>query len=152
MANTYSQLYIHIVFAVKGRQNLISANWKDEIYKYITGIVTNKGQKLIEINGMPDHIHILIGLKPDKSISDLVRDIKSNSSKFINDRKWINGKFEWQTGFGAFSYSHSQLTNVIHYIQRQEEHHKTKTFKEEYIEFLKLFNIDFKDEYLFSEI
>lgn len=152
MANTYSQLYIHVVFAVKGRQNLISANWKDEIYKYITGIVTNKGQKLIAINGMPDHIHLLIGLKPDKSISDLVRDIKSNSSKFINDKKWINGKFEWQTGFGAFSYSHSHLTNVIHYIQRQEEHHKTKTFKEEYIEFLKLFNIEFKDEYLFSEI
>ncbi|MDW8850982.1 IS200/IS605 family transposase [Flavobacterium sp. MMLR14_040] len=152
MANTYSQLYIHIVFAVKERQNLISANWKDEIYKYITGIITNKGQKLIAINGMPDHIHILIGLKPDQSISDLVRDIKSNSSKFIKDKKWINGKFEWQTGFGAFSYSHSQLTNVIHYIQRQEEHHKTKTFKEEYIEFLKLFNIDFKDEYLFSEI
>jgi len=152
MANTYSQLYIHIVFAVKGRQNLISANWKDEIYKYITGIVTNKGQKLIAINGIPDHIHILIGLKPDMSISDLVRDIKSNSSKFINDKKWINGKFEWQTGFGAFSYSHSQLTNVIHYIERQEEHHKIKTFKEEYIEFLNLFNIDFKDEYLFSEI
>jgi REP element-mobilizing transposase RayT len=152
MANTYSQLYIHIVFAVKGRQNLISENWKDEIYKYITGIVTNKGQKVISINGMPDHIHILIGLKPDKSISDLVRDIKSNSSKFINDKKWSDGKFEWQTGFGAFSYSHSQLTNVINYIQRQEEHHKTKTFKEEYIEFLQLFNIEFKDEYLFSEI
>ena len=152
MANTYSQLYIHIVFAIKGRQNLISANRKEEIYKYITGIVTNKGQKLIAINGMPDHIHILIGLKPDKSISDLVRDIKSNSSKFINDKKWINGKFEWQTGFGAFSYNHSQLTNVINYIQRQEEHHKIKTFKEEYIDFLKLFNVEFKDEYLFLEI
>lgn len=152
MANTYSQIYIHIVFAVKGRQSLISVNWKEEIYRYITGIVTNKEQKLIAINGMSDHIHILVGLKPDKSISDLVRDIKSNSSKFINDKKWINGKFEWQTGFGAFSYSHSQLTNVINYIQCQEEHHKTKTFKEEYIEFLKLFNIEFKDEYLFSEI
>jgi REP element-mobilizing transposase RayT len=152
MANTYSQLYIHIVFAVKGRQNLISPNRKEEIYKYITGIVTNKGQKLIAINGMPDHIHILIGLKPDKSISDLARDIKSNSSKFINDKKWINGKFEWQTGFGAFSYNHSQLTNVINYIQRQEEHHKIKTFKEEYIDFLKLFNVEFKDEYLFLEI
>jgi REP element-mobilizing transposase RayT len=150
MANTYSQLYIHIVFAVKGRQNLISPNRKEEIYKYITGIITNKGQKLIAINGMPDHIHILIGLKPDKSISDLVRDIKSNSSKFINDKKWI--KFEWQTGFGAFSYNHSQLTNVINYIQRQEEHHKIKTFKEEYIDFLKLFNVEFKDEYLFLEI
>jgi len=152
MANTYSQLYIHIIFAVKGRQSLISAKWKEEIYKYITGITTNKGQKLIAINGMPDHIHILIGLKPDKSISDLVRDIKSNSSKFINDKKWITGKFEWQIGFGAFSHSHSQLTNVIKYIQRQEEHHKVKTFKEEYIEFLKLFNIEFKDGYLFSEI
>jgi len=152
MANTYSQLYIHIIFAVKGRQSLIAAKWKEEIYKYITGITTNKGQKLIAINGMPDHIHILIGLKPDKSISDLVRDIKSNSSKFINDKKWITGKFEWQIGFGAFSHSHSQLTNVIKYIQRQEEHHKVKTFKEEYIEFLKLFNIEFKDGYLFSEI
>lgn len=152
MANTYSQLYIHIVFAVKGRQNLISINWKDEIYKYITGIITNKEQKLIAINGMPDHVHILIGLKPDKSISDLVRDIKSNSSKFINDKNWINGKFEWQTGFGAFSYGHSQLTNVIKYIENQEEHHKTRTFKEEYIAFLKLFDVNFKNEYLFEEI
>jgi putative transposase len=152
MANTYSQLYIHIVFAVKSRQNLISTTWKDEIYKYITGIVTSKGQKLIVINGMPDHVHILIGLKPDKPISDLVRDIKANSSKFINDKKWINGKFEWQTGFGAFSYSHSQLTNVINYIRNQEEHHKTKTFKEEYIDFLRLFNVEFKNEYLFDEI
>ncbi|OXA75828.1 REP element-mobilizing transposase RayT [Flavobacterium aquidurense] len=152
MANTYSQIYIHIVFAVKGMQSLISENWKEEVYKYITGITTNKGQKLIAINGMPDHIHILIGLKPDKSISDLVREIKSNSSKFINDKKWINGKFEWQNGFGAFSYSHSQISNVINYIQRQEEHHQTKTFKEEYIEFLKLFNVEFKDEYLFGEI
>jgi putative transposase len=152
MANTYSQLYIHIVFAVKGRRNLISINWKDEVYKYITGIVTNKGQKLIAINGMPDHIHVLVGLKPDKPISDLVRDIKANSSKFINDKKWINGKFEWQTGFGAFSYSHSQLPNVINYIRNQEVHHKTKTFKDEYIEFLKLFNVDFKNEYLFEEI
>lgn len=152
MANTYSQLYVHIVFAVKGRQNLISKNWKDEVYKYITGIVTNKGQKLIAINGVSDHIHILVGLKPDKSLSDLVRDIKANSSKFINDKKWINGKFEWQTGFGAFSYSHSQLTNVINYIRNQEEHHKVKTFKDEYIEFLKLFDVDFKSEYLFKEI
>ena len=95
---------------------------------------------LIAINGMPDHIHILIGLKPNKALSDLVRDIKANSSRFINEKGWLNGKFEWQTGFGAFSYSHSQLTNVIHYIQNQEEHHRTKTFKEEYIEFLKLFN------------
>lgn len=152
MANTYSQLYIHLVFAVKGRENLISKNRKDEIYKYITGIITHQGQKLITINGMPDHIHILVGLKPTKSISDLVRDIKANSSKFINDKKWINGKFEWQTGFGAFSYGHSQLTSLIKYIENQEEHHKKRTFKEEYLKFLKLFNIDFKKEYVFEEI
>lgn len=152
MANTYSQLYVQIVFAVKGRQNLISKNNKDEIYKYITGIITNHKQKLIVINGMPDHIHILVGIKPDISLSDLVRDIKSNSSKFINEQKWINGKFEWQTGFGAFSYGNSQLANVIKYIENQEEHHKTKTFREEYIAFLKLFNIDFKNEYLFEDI
>lgn len=152
MANTYSQLYIQIVFAVKGRQNLISNDWKEELFKYITGIVTNEEQKLNAINGMPDHIHILIGLKPNKALSDLVRDIKANSSRFINDRRWINGKFEWQKGFGAFSYSHSQLTNVIHYIQNQEEHHRTKTFKEEYIEFLKLFNVDYTNEYLFDYV
>lgn len=152
MANTYSQIYIQIVFAVKGRQNLISNNWKDELFKYITGIITNEDQKLIAINGMPDHIHILIGLKPNKALSDLVRDIKANSSRFINEKRWINGKFEWQTGFGAFTYSQSQLTNVIHYIQNQEIHHKTKTFKEEYIEFLKAFEIDYKDEYVFDEI
>jgi len=152
MANTYSQIYIHIVFAVKGRQNLISKNWNEELYKYITGIITNEEQKLIAINGMSDHIHILVGLKPTKSISDLVRDIKANSSRFINDKKWINGKFEWQTGFGAFSYNHSQLTNVINYIQNQEKHHTTKTFKEEYVEFLESFDVEYKNEYLFEDV
>lgn len=152
MANTYSQIYIHVVFAVKGRQNLISKNWKDELYKYITGIIMNEGQKLITINGIPDHIHILVGLKPDKSLSDLVRDIKSNSSRFINEKHWVTGKFEWQTGFGAFSYSHSQLNNVINYIQNQEEHHKKKTFKEEYLEFLNAYNVDYKNEYIFDDV
>lgn len=152
MANTYTQIYIHIVFAVRGRQNLISKDWKDELYKYITGIITNEGQKLIVINGIPDHIHILVGLKPDKSLSNLVRDIKANSSRFINERSWINGKFEWQTGFGAFSCNHSQLTNVINYIQNQEEHHKKKTFKEEYVEFLKSFDVDYKNEYIFDDV
>ena len=152
MADTYSILHIQIVFAVKGRQNLISKKWKDEIYKYITGIVSNQKQKLIAINGMPDHIHILVGIKPNISLSDLVRDIKSSSSKFINEQKWINGKFEWQKGFGAFSYGHSQLSNVIKYIENQEEHHKSRTFKEEYIAFLKLFDIDFKDEYIFVDV
>ncbi|WP_026707903.1 IS200/IS605 family transposase [Flavobacterium frigidarium] len=152
MANTYTQLYIHIVFAVKGRQNLISKIWKNELYKYITGIVINEGQKLIAINGMPDHIHILVGSKANKALSDLVRDIKANSSRFINEKKWINGKFEWQTGFGAFSYSYSQLTNVINYIQNQEEHHKKKTFKEEYVDFLKAFDIDYNNQYLFDDV
>ena len=152
MANTYSQLYVQIVFAVKGRQNLISKKWKNEIYKYITGIITNQKQKLIAINGMPDHIHILVGIKPNIALSDLVLDIKSSSSKFINEQRWINGNFEWQAGFGAFSHSHSQLTNVIKYIENQEEHRRTKTFQEEYIAFLKLFNIDFKDDYIFDDV
>jgi putative transposase len=151
MANTYSQIYIHIVFAVKGRDSLVSKKWKNELYKYITGIITNEGQKLLAINGMSDHIHILIGLKPTMALSNLVRDIKANSSKFINDQKWIMGKFEWQQGYGAFSYSHSQLGNIINYIQNQEEHHKTKTFREEYIEFLNLYNIEFKNEFIFND-
>jgi REP element-mobilizing transposase RayT len=152
MADTYSQIYIHIVFAVKGRNNLISTKWKDELHMYITGVVTNEGQKLIAINGMPDHIHILIGLRPTAALSIVVRDIKANSSKFINGKRWIAGRFEWQQGFGAFSYSHSQLTNVINYIQNQEEHHRTKTFREEYLEFLKLYNIDFKNEFIFDAV
>jgi len=151
MANTYTQIYIQIVFAVKGRQNLILEKNKVELYKYITGIITNEGQKLIAINGMPDHIHILIGLKPDKALSDLVRDIKSNSSRFINKQNWINGKFEWQTGFGAFSYSHSHLDNVIKYIQNQEKHHQKKSFQDEYQEFLNAFDVDYQEIYIFNE-
>lgn len=152
MADTYSQIYIQIVFAVKGRANLISPKWKDELYKYITGIIANEGQKLIAINGMPDHIHVLIGLKPTVALSNLVRDVKANSSRLINEKRWVAGKFEWQSGFGAFSYSHSQLDNVIRYIQTQEEHHKKKTFKEEYIEFLNLYNIDYKNEFIFEDV
>ncbi|ALM49148.1 transposase [Flavobacterium psychrophilum] len=152
MADTYTQIYIQIVFAVKGRDNLISYKWKDELYKYITGVVINEGQKLLAINGMPDHVHILIGLKPTAALSNIVRDIKANSSRFINDKKWIAGKFEWQQGFGAFSYSHSQLTNVINYIQNQEEHHRTRTFRQEYIEFLNLYNIEFKNEFIFNDV
>jgi len=152
MADTYTQIYIHLVFAVKGRANVISAKWKDELYKYITGIVSNEGQKLIAINGMPDHIHILLGIKPTCTLSNLVRDIKANSSRFINEQRWIAGKFEWQQGFGAFSYSHSQLSNVIHYIQTQEDHHKIKSFREEYLEFLKLYDIEFKNEFIFEDV
>ncbi|MGN6800905.1 MAG: IS200/IS605 family transposase [Ginsengibacter sp.] len=152
MANTYSQIYIHVVFAVKGRCNLIHSSHKIELYKYITGITNNINQKLIAINGMTDHIHLLIGLKPSASLSEVVRDIKANSSRFINEKKWMKGKFEWQRGFGAFSYSHSQLNTIIHYISNQEEHHKKRTFKEEYISFLQHYQIEFKNEYLFEEI
>ena len=152
MADTYSQIYIHIVFAVKGRDNLISGKWKDELYKYITGIIINEGQKLLAINGMPDHLHILIGLKPTVALSNIVRDIKANSSKFINEQRFIAGKFEWQKGFGAFSYSHSQIPVIAKYIDNQEVHHKKQSFKEEYLGFLKLFNVDYKKEFVFEEI
>ena len=151
MANTYSQIYIQIVFAVKRRQKLIHNNWKSELYKYITGIVTNKGQKLIAINGMSDHVHILVGLKPNMALSELVRDIKSNSSRFINEKRFIEGKFEWQTGFGAFSYSHSDISQVIKYIENQEMHHGKKSFQEEYIKFLNDYEIDYDNAYVFDE-
>ncbi|NQX81143.1 MAG: IS200/IS605 family transposase [Flavobacteriaceae bacterium] len=151
MANTYTQLYFHIVFAVKGRQNKISTNWKDELYKYISGIVSNQNQKLMIINGMPNHIHLLIGTKPNCNLSDLIRDVKTNSSKWIDQRKFMNGKFEWQTGFGAFTVSQSGISNVVEYIKNQEKHHAKKTFKEEYIEFLNAYHIDFKSEYIFID-
>jgi len=151
MPNTYTQLYVHVVFAVKGRANLISRSWKEILYQYITGIFTNKNQKLMVINGMPDHLHLLIGLKPDCNLSDLVRDIKANSSKWINENKWVVGKFEWQSGFGAFTVGQSQIKTVVNYILNQEEHHKKKTFREEYIEFLNAYQIDFKPEYIFED-
>jgi REP element-mobilizing transposase RayT len=151
MANTYTQLYFHIVFAVKGRNNLIAVRWKYELYKYITGIISNKNQKLMIINGMPNHVHLLIGTKPNCNLSDLVRDIKANSSKWINEKQFVNGKFEWQTGFGAFTVSQSAVNNVLDYIKNQEEHHQVKTFKEEYIGFLKFYNIEYKTEYLFTD-
>ena len=152
MANTYTQIYIHIVFAVKGRLNLIPQNNKEELHKYITGIITNRKQKLLAINCMPDHTHIFIGVKPNICISDLVRDIKSGSSKFIKEKQWVKSRFEWQEGFGGFSYAHSQLTSVINYIKNQEQHHRKKTFRGEYLEFLKKFKIDYNDKYLFEFI
>lgn len=152
MANTYSQIYIQIVFAVKGRENLIKKENREELHKFITGIVSNREQKLLAIFAMPDHVHILVGMKPNISISDLVRDIKAGSSKFINDNKWINGKFNWQEGYGAFSYAKSNTDNVIKYILNQEEHHKEKTFKNEFLEFLEKFEIDCDSKYLFNWI
>ncbi len=150
MAGTYSQVYIQVVFAVKGRQNLISEEWKEDLHKYIAGIIKGKGQKSIIVNGMPDHIHSFIGLKPAMAISDLVRDIKNNSSDFINDHKFIRGHFSWQKGYGAFSYSHSHIENVFNYIKNQDKHHKKTTFREEYLAFLKKFGIEFDDKYLFE--
>jgi len=152
MAGTFSQIYIQVVFAVKGRDSLINKSWEEELYKYITGIVQNKEQKMLAINGMPDHIHFFIGMKPSCCLSDLVREIKKSSNDFIKAKKFTKFKFQWQEGYGAFSYSHSNLGNVIKYIMNQKEHHKTKTFKEEYMQFLKKFEIEFKDEYLFEWI
>lgn len=150
--STFSQIYIQVVFAVKGRNSLIAQSWEEELYKYITGIITNKGQKLIAVNGMPDHIHILIGMKPSCCLSDLVREIKKASNAFVNEKKFSKFKFEWQEGYGAFSYSHSSLDNVIAYIQNQKEHHKKRPFRKEYIEFLRKFEVEYKEEYLFNWI
>ena len=152
MANTYTQIYIQIVFAVKGRQNLIAKENREELHKFITGIVTNRGQKLFAVFAMPDHVHILVSIGPTILISDLVRDIKAGSSKFINDKKWINGKFNWQEGYGAFSYSKSSVDSVVKYILNQEEHHKNKKFKEEYLGLLEKFEIEYDQKYLFEWI
>jgi putative transposase len=152
MANTYTQIYIQVVFAVLGRESLVSKEHKEELHKFISGIVRNDGQKLIAINSMPDHIHILIGQKPDVALSELVRDIKANSARFINEKRWLKGKFHWQEGFGAFSYSHSQLGAVTSYIQNQEKHHSKKTFRDEYLEMLRKFDVAFDEKYTFDSV
>lgn len=150
MPGTFSQIYIQYVFAVKGRENIILPSFQDELYKYIAGIITNKEQKSLAVNGMPDHVHVLVGLKPSMRISDLVRDIKNNSTNFINDKKFLKNKFSWQEGYGAFSYSQSGFGNVIEYIKNQKEHHRKKTFRQEYLDFLMKFDIPFETKYLFD--
>ena len=152
MAGTFSQIYIQVVFAVKGRENLIAKPWRDELHKYIAGIIKGKEQKSIIVNGVADHIHCFVGLKPSMTISDLVRDIKNNSTNFINGKSLVKGKFSWQEGYGVFSYSHSQINDVYNYILNQEEHHKRKTFKEEYLELLNKFEIPFEERFLFEWI
>jgi REP element-mobilizing transposase RayT len=152
MANTYTQIYIQVVFAVQGRQSLIPASHKQELLKYITGIVKHRDQKLIAINGMCDHLHVFIGMKPTIALSDLVRDIKAGSSGFVNEKRWLHGRFNWQEGFGAFSYSHSEIDRVVRYIMNQEEHHRVKTFHEEYLAVLKDFEVDHDSRYLFQWI
>ncbi len=150
MANTYSQIYIQIVFAVKNRNALIRSSWEEKLFQYITGIIKNKEQKLIAINGVTDHIHIFIGLKPNCCLSDLVREIKKASTVFINDNKLSKYKFNWQAGFGAFSYSKSHIDAVYNYIMNQKNHHKKKTFKDEYLDFLKKYDIPYEEKYLFE--
>lgn len=149
MTNTYTQIYIHVVFAVEGRQNLIKPEHKDELQKYIAGIVSGQRQKLIAVNNMPDHLHLLVGLRPDSCLSDLVGDVKTGSSNFINKKRWVAGRFSWQEGFGAFSYSRSQLDAVVRYIKNQQKHHARKSFREEYVELLEKFGVDYDPKYIF---
>jgi putative transposase len=151
MANTYTQIHIQFVFAVKFRKSLIHDSFKQELYQYISGIINNYGHKLLAINGVEDHIHIFIGMRPTQSISDLIQDIKGSSSKWINEKKFLKTKFEWQAGYGAFSYSKSHVQNVIKYIQNQEKHHKKESFLEEYLKFLEAFDIEYDKRYVFKE-
>jgi REP element-mobilizing transposase RayT len=148
--STYSQISIHVVFAVRNRNSLIQTDWDERLYKYITGIVQNKGQKMLAINGVANHIHFLIGMKPTCCLSDLVREVKKSSNEFINENKFTKFKFYWQEGFGAFSVSHSHQPRVIRYILNQKEHHRKKTFREEYLDFLKQYEIEYDEKYLFE--
>jgi REP element-mobilizing transposase RayT len=152
MANTYTQIHIHAVFGVQNRQSLVKDSWKDELYQYITGIIQKKSHKLIIINGMPDHIHLLFGFRPIQSLSDLMQEIKVSSSKWINQKKLVAGKFNWQEGYGAFSYSKSQLPAVIKYIENQQKHHKVLSFSQEYKRILEKFQIIYDDRYIFKDI
>ncbi len=159
MANTYTQIHIQTVFAVQNRQSLIKNEWKDELYKYITGIIQNQDHKVLQINGMPDHIHILFGMRPTQPLMDLMKQVKQDSSKClpageagINQKGVVNGKFSWQAGYGTFSYAKNDLPKIIAYIKNQEEHHRSKTFQEEYLQLLKDFEIDFENRYIFHPI
>ncbi|MEO7265033.1 MAG: IS200/IS605 family transposase [Ferruginibacter sp.] len=151
MANTYTQLHIQFIFAVKYRRALINTDWKDELHKYITGIFQANDHKMLQINSMPDHIHILIGMRPTQAISALIQNVKTESSKWIKEKKFCKSNFAWQNGYGAFSYSKSHIQNVIRYIQNQEIHHKKETFLSEYKRFLKAFEIDYDEQYIFKE-
>jgi putative transposase len=152
MANTYTQIYIQIVFAVENRISLIKDQWREELHKYITGIIQNHKHKLITINSMADHIHIFIGMKPIQALSDLLQDIKEYSSKWINRKKFVLGQFNWQAGYGAFSYSHSHIDSVVKYIQNQKRHHQKKTFRQEYIKFLEKFHVEYDERYIFKDV
>ena len=148
MANTYTQIHIHAIFAVQNRLSIIQNQWQGELYQYITGIITNNNHKLLQIGGMPDHVHVLFGMRPTQSISDLMQNIKSGSSLWINKKQLVRGRFSWQEGYGAFSYGKSQINNVVQYIKNQKTHHKKRTFADEYLDFLKLFEIEYDERYV----
>jgi putative transposase len=152
MANTFSQIYLQFVFAVQNRQNLIAKEYKEELHKYITALVQNRKAKMLAVNCMPDHTHLFVGFKPTVLISDFVKEIKVESNEFVNSKDWIKGKFSWQEGYGVFSYSHSQIDNVINYVLNQEKHHQKNTFKQEYLSLLQKFDIQFEEKYLFNFI
>ncbi|MEQ1796765.1 MAG: IS200/IS605 family transposase [Lacibacter sp.] len=150
MANTFSQIYLQFVFAVRHRQSLIPKEHKEELHKYITALVQNRKAKMIAVHCMPDHAHLFVGFRPSISISDFIKEIKVESNEFLNNQNWMKNKFNWQEGYGVFSYGHSQIDTVAQYVLNQELHHKKKTFREEYLDFLDRFQIPFEEKYLFE--
>ncbi len=150
MANTFTKINIHVVFAVKSRENLLFDHFKDDLFKYISGILKNNNQFPLAVNGYRDHVHLFFELHPTSSLSEIIKIVKANSSKWINSNKFVDGYFEWQQGYSAFSYSKTQRDGVIKYIINQEQHHKFKTFREEYVEILKKFDIKFENRYIFD--
>jgi putative transposase len=152
MANTYHQIYLHIVFAVKHRNAVIKRDWQSRLFGVIGNLINEANCKTIIVNGVEDHVHCLIGLKPTVSVSELMQTVKAKSSKYINDHSLTPQRFEWQEGYGVFSYGQSQIAHVYKYIQRQEEHHQKQTFTEEYLEFLKKFQVEYDAQYIFKDL
>lgn len=152
MANTYTQLYVHCVFAVKYRNAIIQPNWEERLHKYITGTIQNNDHKLLAINSTPDHLHFFVGLNPKQSISDMMRLVKGDSSEFVNKERFTMSKFYWQEGYGAFSNSRSQIDSVVKYIMNQKQHHSKRTFKEEYLDMLKDYAVEYDEKYIFHDL
>ncbi|OBX21691.1 MULTISPECIES: IS200/IS605 family transposase [Bizionia] len=152
MANTYTQIHIQTVFAVKNRQSLIQYEWEDELYKYMTGIIQNNGHKVLQVNGVSGYIHIVFGMRPVQSLSDLMKQVKQDSLRWINNKGFLKEKFSWQAGYSAFSYSKSEVSNVVNYIKNQEQHHKTITFQDEYLQLLKDLNMDYDERYILKSV
>jgi REP element-mobilizing transposase RayT len=152
MANTYNQIYIHIVFAVKYRDAAIAKSWRQELYQYIIGLIERRGHKVYAVGGVSDHIHILVSLSPKQAISELVQEVKRASSLWIKEKRFVRCRFAWQEGFGVFSYGKSQIDNVVKYIQNQEIHHAKRTFRDEYVSLIKLFGVEYDAKYLFREM